>query len=77
VTMVLADAYLGQGEVERACEAARTALKIGEQLKSARCSAYVASVRQRLTSLGSMIATRSFLEEAVTARLWTTEGQER
>jgi len=39
VTMVLADAYLGQGEVEQACVAALTALRIGEQLKSARCSA--------------------------------------
>jgi hypothetical protein len=36
VTMVLADAYLGQGEVEQACDAALMALKIGEQLKSAR-----------------------------------------
>jgi hypothetical protein len=74
VTMVLADAYLGQGEVEQACHAALTALRIGEQLKSARCSAYVSSFRQRLTSLGPMISTRSFLEEAATARVWTADS---
>src|SRR4051812_45115950 len=41
VTMVLADAYLAQGEVEQACQTALKALRIGEGLKSARCAAYV------------------------------------
>ena len=71
VTMVLADAYLGQGEVGQACEAALTALRIGERLKSARCSAYVSSFRQRLTSLGPIRETRGFLDEVSGARLWT------
>ncbi|MFD0492430.1 hypothetical protein ACFQ0O_41280 [Saccharopolyspora spinosporotrichia] len=53
VTMVLADAYLDQGEAEKACEVALGALEIGEQLKSARCEAYVGEFRQRLSGVGS------------------------
>jgi tetratricopeptide (TPR) repeat protein len=73
VTMVLADAYLGQGEIEQACNAALTALRIGGNLKSARCTAYVSSFRKRLMSMGPMIATRSFLEEVASARLSTMD----
>src|SRR5205807_87624 len=50
VTMVLADGYLGTGEVEQACATARRALDLGEQLKSGRSVEYLRRFRQRLAS---------------------------
>lgn len=70
-TMVLADAYLDQGEAEKACEVALEALQIGEQLKSARCGAYVDEFRGRLSRIGKSRAVTDFLEQAATTRLWT------
>jgi hypothetical protein len=69
--MVLADAYLDQGDIEQACDTALSALEIGEQLKSARCVAYVDEFRQRLAPLSGSRAARDFVERARTARLWT------
>jgi hypothetical protein len=70
-------AAIGNGSgAEQVCKAALTALRIGEQLKSARCSAYVASFRQRLGAMGPTTATRRFLEDSSTARLWTSNVNE-
>jgi tetratricopeptide (TPR) repeat protein len=73
-TMVLADAYLDQGEAEQACHVAMTALEIGEQLKSARCAAYVDEFRQRLDRVGNSPVVRDFHEQAAHTRLWTPDG---
>ena len=70
-TMVLADAYLHQGEVEQACEVALQALTVGEQLKSARCGAYVDEFRARLAKVGTSPAVIAFTERAAGLRLWT------
>lgn len=70
-TMVLADAYLDQGEVEQACQVALSALEIGEQLKSARCGAYVGEFRARLSRVSTSATVKDFVEQASTARLWT------
>lgn len=45
-TMVLADAHLRAGEPEEACRVALDTLDLGDQLKSARCVAYLAEFRQ-------------------------------
>lgn len=73
VTMVLADAYLDQGEPEEACRTALGALEIGEQLKSARCKAYVDEFRQRLLRVGDSPVVRDFVEQASNARLWVPD----
>lgn len=70
-TMVLADAFLDQGEAERACDVALRALGIGEQLKSARCGVYVAEFRQRLDKLGDCAVARDFKEQAAEVSLWS------
>lgn len=70
-TMVLADSYLEQGELEESCRIALSALEIGEQLKSARCGAYVAEFRERLTRVGNTATVREFVEQASATRLWT------
>ena len=69
--MVLADAYLDQDEVEQACDVALQALAIGEQLKSARCGAYVDEFRARLAKVGNSPTAKTFIEQAATRRLWT------
>jgi tetratricopeptide (TPR) repeat protein len=71
--MVLADAYLDQGEAEQACRVAIRALEIGERLKSARCVTYVGEFRQRLARIGNSPVARDFTEQARTTRLWTPE----
>jgi hypothetical protein len=71
-TMVLADAYLDQGEAEEACRVALSALEIGEQLKSARCKAYVGEFRQRLSRVDNN-AVRDFMEQASNTRLWVPD----
>ena len=57
--MVLADSYLDQGEVEEACGVALRAIRIGEQLKSARCHSYVEEFRVRLSKVGDSRSGRS------------------
>jgi tetratricopeptide (TPR) repeat protein len=74
-TMVLADAYLDQGEPEQACQVATTALEIGEQLTSARCEAYVAEFRERLNRIGNCQVARDFTEQAMSNRLWSTQAR--
>ncbi|WP_028926305.1 hypothetical protein [Pseudonocardia acaciae] len=70
VTMVLADSYLAQGEVEQACQTALKAVQIGEGLKSARCAAYVTEFRERLDMVGLTPSVRSFRDQVSSARLW-------
>lgn len=72
-TMVLADAFLDPGEAEQACEVALRALSIGEQLKSARCGAYVKEFRQRLDKLDDNATARDFKEQAAEIALWTPQ----
>lgn len=76
-TMVLADAYLDQGEAEQACRVALGALEIGEQLKSARCKAYVDEFRQRLAKVGRSPVVKDFTEQASNTRLWLPEDARR
>ena len=72
-TMVLADSYFDQGEVEEACDVALNAIRIGEQLKSARCHSYVEEFRVRLSKVGDSRAVRAFTESAQGARLWNPQ----
>lgn len=74
VTMVLADAHLDRGDVDEACDVALRALELGEQLKSARCAAYVDEFRTRLSRVGDIPAVRDFTERARETRLWTPNG---
>jgi transcriptional regulator with XRE-family HTH domain len=69
-TMILADACLGQGETEQACQAALDALQLGETLTSARCVTYLAQFRQRLDRAGDTVAVREFREQARPFTLW-------
>jgi hypothetical protein len=69
-TMVLADAYLDGGEVEKACSVALDALNLGEQLRSARCVSYLREFRERLINAGPTTETSDFDEHARTSRLW-------
>jgi len=70
VMMVLADAHLAAGEVERACRVARNALTAGEQIRSARCIGYLREFRQHLAAVGENRAAAEFEEQAVSSRLW-------
>jgi transcriptional regulator with XRE-family HTH domain len=69
-TMILADACLGQGETEQACQAALDALQLGETLTSARCVTYLIQFRQRLDRAGDTAAVREFREQARPLTLW-------
>lgn len=69
--MVLADAHLDHDDPEPACRVALQALTIGDQLRSARCAAYVTEFRTRLTRLGNSRIAREFTEQAAEHRLWT------
>jgi hypothetical protein len=68
--MVLADAHLDHGDPEPACAVALQALSIGDQLKSARCAAYVTEFRSRLVKIGRASVARHFAEQAASHRLW-------
>ncbi|WP_345654332.1 hypothetical protein [Streptomyces tremellae] len=69
-TMVLADAHLHAGDAEEACRVVLDALDLGEQLKSARCVAYLAEFRRHLDALGPSAAHRELAEQAADNRLW-------
>ena len=69
-TMVLADAYLGAGEAERACETALVALSAGEQIRSGRCVNYLREFRDHLARARDTAAVREFNEQAAGSRLW-------
>ena len=74
-TMVLAHSYVDQGEVEEACQVALNAMRIGEQIKSARCHRYVEEFRARLSKLGNSRAVTEFAESAKQSRLWTPQSR--
>ncbi|WP_030990171.1 hypothetical protein [Streptomyces sp. NRRL S-1813] len=74
-TMVLADAHLHAGDAEEGCNVALDALDLGEQLRSARCVAYLAEFRQHLAVWGPTAAVREFHEQAAEHRLWIASGQ--
>jgi hypothetical protein len=70
VTMVLADAHLRAGEVEQACLDALDALRLGEQVKSARCARYLRDFHASLAPAASSAAVREFQEQAALSVLW-------
>ncbi|MEV5505556.1 hypothetical protein [Streptomyces orinoci] len=69
-TMVLADAHLCAGEPEDACRVALDALDLGEQLKSARCVAYLSEFRRHITVYGETTSVRDFCDQAADHHLW-------
>ncbi|MFB7501595.1 hypothetical protein ACFC09_44300 [Streptomyces sp. NPDC056161] len=71
VTMVLADAHLHAGEPDEACRVALDALDLGEQLKSARCVAYLGEFRQHLGRFSDVASVQDFHEQAREHRLWS------
>lgn len=70
VMMVLADAHLAAGEIERACRVALNVLNAGEQIRSARCIGYLREFRQHLAAAGENRAGTEFEEQAINSRLW-------
>ena len=74
VTMVLADSYLGAGEVELACQTALDAMNQAEQLRSARCVTYLRDFRARLAHVSSAAAVRQFHDEAAGYPIWQVTG---
>ena len=70
VTMVLADAHLRAGELERAREVALDALRLGEHLKSARCADYLREFHADLRRSGRSPVARDFQEQAAVSDLW-------
>jgi hypothetical protein len=74
-TMVQAEAYINQGEIGRGCQIAKTALQLGDGLKSARCVQYVREFRERVSpAMRGAAEFRTFVEEARTFRLWQQCG---
>jgi hypothetical protein len=69
-TMVLADAYLADGEPEQACATALAALTAGEMIRSGRCVNYLREFRDHLALLGDSASVREFHEQAHASRLW-------
>lgn len=69
-TMVLADAHLAAGEAEQACHIALDALRMGEQLRSARCLSYVQEFAARLAPAAQSSSLRGFHEQADKFALW-------
>jgi hypothetical protein len=68
--VVLADAHLAAGELERGCGIALNALTAGEQIRSARCVNYLREFRKRLAAAGESPAAAEFYEQASDSRLW-------
>ncbi|MET9785410.1 hypothetical protein [Streptomyces canus] len=76
-TMVLAESYLGQGEIGRGFEIALNALQLGQGLKSARCVQYVREFHGRITDGVKRAADfRVFAEQARGFRLWLEIGEQ-
>ncbi|MDQ0910189.1 hypothetical protein QFZ22_006174 [Streptomyces canus] len=70
-TMVLAEAYINQGEIGRGFDIALSALQLGDGLKSARCVQYVREFQGRVTDgMRKAAEFRSFGEQACGFRLW-------
>ena len=69
-TMVLADAHLRAGDADEACHVALDALRLGEQLKSARCVSYVREFSAGLDNIGHAPLVRDFTDQATEFTLW-------
>jgi hypothetical protein len=74
-TMVLADAYLADGEPEQACATALAALTAGEKIRSGRCVNYLREFSEHLTLIGDSAPVRDFHEQALACRLWRIAAQ--
>lgn len=74
VTMVLADSYLGAGEIELACQTVLDAMNEGEQLRSARCTRYLRDFRSRVAPLSSAAAVQKLHEDAAAFPVWQVAG---
>jgi tetratricopeptide (TPR) repeat protein len=76
VTMVRADGLLLAGDAEQACDIVRSALGVGEQMRSARCVQYMRDFRARLDSLapGSVVAAE-LGDYAAENLLWRAAGR--
>jgi hypothetical protein len=68
--MVLADAHLSASEIDPACASLIKALKLGEQLRSARCVSYVREFRGLLASASPDSVSSDLEESARMYRLW-------
>lgn len=71
VAMVLADAYVDQGEVEEGCRIATNAFRAGSELESARVHSYVDEFRARLVPHGRAGVVRDFVSSVHDSPLWT------
>jgi hypothetical protein len=69
-TMVLADAHLASGDLEKGCATALRALTAGELIRSGRCVNYLREFRQHLMKVGDATAVTDFHEQARESRLW-------
>jgi transcriptional regulator with XRE-family HTH domain len=74
VSIVLADAHLGSGDIEQACRVTLRALTAGEQIRSARCVSYLREFMGHLPATDSR-ALADFREEAAESRLWRIAAQ--
>jgi transcriptional regulator with XRE-family HTH domain len=74
VEMVLATAQLEAGNPDEACDTAATALKLGEDLVSARCVSYLQDFRSGLAPYRDVPAVRDFNESAEPNALWQQTG---
>jgi hypothetical protein len=70
VTVVLADAHLAAGYLERECNVALNALNNGEPITSARCVNYLREFRHRLAEGRQLRQAAEFQEQAARSRLW-------
>ncbi|MQA05009.1 MAG: regulator [Streptosporangiales bacterium] len=68
--MVAADAYRAEGEYELATTTALRALRLGEQLDSRRCLAYVNDFRRNLPTDDASAVVREFIEQVEDYPLW-------
>jgi hypothetical protein len=70
VTMVLADAHLQEGDAEQACHVALGALRLADQLLSARCARYLRDFHTALNPAADSTAVRQFSEQAAASASW-------
>lgn len=70
VTMVVAEAQLGCGDLEQACQIVTEALKLGERLKSARCVEYLRRFRRQLSAHERHTSVRTLHDVASDHPLW-------
>jgi transcriptional regulator with XRE-family HTH domain/tetratricopeptide (TPR) repeat protein len=74
VSIVLADALLGAGDIEQACSVTLRALAEGEQIRSARCVSYLHEFMRHLPTTVNRILV-DFHQQAAEWRLWRIAAQ--